>query len=558
MMKTTLNLFTLVALLAAPVLALAAGKAQPLTISVRAETYDARVHGPQILTPPPGPAPAINGPEVYGVRPGSPVIYRIPTTGSRPIRFIAKGLPATLRIDEANGIVTGHAPASAGRHVVTFRAENDQGKDERKLTFVVGDKLALTPPMGWNHWYTHYLNITDSIIRNAADEMVKSGMADVGYQYISIDDCWMRISPSVLEDRLKNGPEFRKKRLRLMDQDSKVGQGRDEKGNILPARDFPDMKALTDHIHAYGLKAGIYSSPGPFTCQSFIGSFNFEAQDAKQYAEWGFDLLKYDWCSYGKKHWEQFVNDPESGAKYPYELMGKFLKQQDRDIVLNICQYGKNDVWKWGSEVGGHSWRIGGDLGWEMQKHGLYAAAKKTLEVREFNKPGAWNDLDYLIMGMWTPPQDMGGKMVKKALTPNQHYTYFSLWAMMATPLFFSGDMGSVDDFIRGILCNTEMIAVNQDPLGQCAEGIRITDEEWILKKTLEDGSLVYGFFNLSGNEDRTIKMNARGLVNMKARDLWRQKDIGTVTDTDSFAVQVGPLGCAVVRFSGKQETRKP
>jgi alpha-galactosidase len=129
---------------------------------------------------------------------------------------------------------------------------------------------------------------------------------------------------------------------------------------------------------------------------------------------------------------------------------------------------------------------------------------------------------------------------------------------MMATPLFFSGDIRSVDDFIRGILCNTEMIAVNQDPLGQCAEGIRITDEEWILRKTLEDGSLVYGFFNLSGNADRTITMDARGLVNMNARDLWRQRDIGTVTDTDSFAVQVGPLGCAVVRFSGNQETRKP
>ena len=155
-------------------------------------------------------------------------------------------------------------------------------------------------------------------------------------------------------------------------------------------------------------------------------------------------------------------------------------------------------------------------------------------------------------MGMWTPPQDMGGKMVKKSLTPNQHYTYFSLWAMMATPLFFSGDMGSVDDFIHGILCNTEMIAVNQDPLGQCAEAIRITDEEWILKKTLEDGSLVYGFFNLLANEDRSIEMNARDLVNLKARDLWRQKDIGTVNEADSFNVQVGPLGCAVIHFSDK------
>jgi alpha-galactosidase len=130
---------------------------------VRAETYDARVAGTQVLTPPSGPAPAINGPEVYGVRPGSPVIYRIPTTGSRPIRFTARDLPDTLRIDQARGIITGHAPAAADRRVVTFLAENDHGKDERKLTFVVGDKFALPPPMGWNHWYTHYHFITDGI-----------------------------------------------------------------------------------------------------------------------------------------------------------------------------------------------------------------------------------------------------------------------------------------------------------------------------------------------------------------------------------------------------------
>jgi alpha-galactosidase len=524
-----------------------------LTLTTLGQNYDARLSGAEILTPKAPDKPKINGPRLSGARPGKPFVHRIPTTGVRPIKFQVKNLPKSLILNPETGIITGRTPDKPGDYKLQIRAKNKAGEDSFEFTLVVGDMLALTPPMGWNHWYTHYLNISDSIIRNAADEMVKSGMADVGYQYISIDDCWMQMSPSVLEDRLTNGQEFRKNRLRLMDQKSKVGQVRDEKGNILPARDFPDMKALTDHIHGYGLKAGIYSSPGPLTCQSFVGSLNFEAQDAKQYADWGFDLLKYDWCSYGKIHWEKFVNDPQSGAKYPYKLMGNLLKQQDRDIVLNICQYGNHDVWKWGSEVGGHSWRIGGDLGWEMQKSGLYAAAKKTLEIREYNKPGAWNDLDYLIMGMWTPPQDMGGKMVKKALTPNQHYTYFSLWAMMATPLFFSGDMGSVDDFIHGILCNTEMIAVNQDPLGQCAEAIRITDEEWILKKTMEDGSLVYGFFNLSGNEDRIIKMNARDLVNLKARDLWRQKDIGTVNEADSFNVQVGPLGCAVIHFSDKK-----
>jgi alpha-galactosidase len=335
-----------------------------------------------------------------------------------------------------------------------------------------------------------------------------------------------------------------------MDQKSKVGQVRDPEGNILPALDFPDMKALTAHIHSHGLKAGIYSSPGPFTCQDFVGSLDFEEMDARQYAEWGFDFLKYDWCSYGKNHWERFVPDQKSGVRYPYQLMGDLLKQQDRDIVFNICQYGNHEVWTWGEKVGGHSWRIGGDLGWEMQKHGLYAAAKKALDIREYNKPGAWNDLDYLIMGVWTPPQNMGGRMVKKALTPNQHYTYFSLWTLLATPLFFSGEMGSVDDFIRGILCNTEMIAVNQDPLGQCAEPIRLTDEEWVLRKTLEDGSVVYGFFNLSDSADRTIELNAPELVGFNARDLWRQKDIGRVTESDGIQVQVSPLGCAVIRFT--------
>jgi alpha-galactosidase len=341
-----------------------------LTITTLGQNYDARISGAEILTPKAPDNPKINGPRLSGARPGKPFVHRIPTTGVRPIQFQVKNLPKSLILNAETGIITGRTPDKPGDYKLQIRAKNKAGEDSFEFTLVVGDMLALTPHMGWNHWYTHYLNISDSIIRNAADEMVKSGMADVGYQYISIDDCWMRMSPPVLDDRLKNGQEFRKNRLRLMDQKSKVGQVRDEKGNILPARDFPDMKALTDHIHGYGLKAGIYSSPGPFTCQSFVGSFNFEAQDAKQYADWGFDLLKYDWCSYGKIHWEQFVNDPQSGARYPYKLMGNLLKQQDRDIVLNICQYGNHDVWKWGSEVGGHSWRIGGDLAWEMQKRG--------------------------------------------------------------------------------------------------------------------------------------------------------------------------------------------
>ena len=181
------------------------------------------------------------------------------------------------------------------------------------MTLVVGDKLALTPPMGWNSWYTHYRHVADKTIRQAADAMVESGMADVGYSFVSIDDCWMRMDPNQYDAQLKRLGDKAKKG---MDVEAKVGPTRDAAGNILPARDFPDMKALTDHIHAYGLKAGTYISPGPQTCARFEGSYSHEARDAKTFADWGFDLLKYDWCSYGSiyKQADGRQQGPRQGA----------------------------------------------------------------------------------------------------------------------------------------------------------------------------------------------------------------------------------------------------
>jgi alpha-galactosidase len=239
------------------------------------KVYDNTIKENQILTPAPKPQPRLNNPLVYGCRPSKPFIYRIPCQGTRPIEFSVKGLPQGLSLNTQTGIITGTSPAR-GEYKLIIVAKNNSGSDKRSFTIISGDKLSLTPSMGYNHWYAHYDRITDKMMREAGDVIVSSGMADVGYDYVNIDDCWM------------NAPEYK-------NDPSRVGPLRDEKGNLIPNSHFPDMKALTEYIHEKGLKAGIYISPGPLTCGRFAGSYGHEAQDARQFADWGFDFLKYDW-----------------------------------------------------------------------------------------------------------------------------------------------------------------------------------------------------------------------------------------------------------------------
>ena len=517
--------------------------------------YDARVSGRQVLTPPAPAAPRINGPEVYGCRPDKPIVYRVPTTGNRPIEFSAEGLPESIRLDPRKGILTGRTPAKKGEYTVTLHAKNSRGRDSATLTLVVGDKLALTPPMGWNDWYTHYSFVTDKDIRAAADAMVASGMADVGYSYVSIDDCWMRVPDDYMKTVLDRASKFSG---RPFDTDAKRGPTRDADGRILPARDFPDMKALTGHIHAYGLKAGIYTSPGPRTCARFEGAYGHEEQDARSFAQWGFDLLKYDWCSYNEiytKRMQELRKDPNKVVpehRRPYVQMCKLVAELDRDIVLNLCQYGMAEVWKWGGLVGGQSWRVGGDLGFTLTKGGVYKTARKTIDIGRFNGPANWNDPDYLILGNWKTPATGGGKLQAVDLTPNEQYSYVSLWCMMACPMFFSGDMATVDDFTYGLLCNAEMIAVNQDRLGKCAEPVVMDANQWVLKKPLADGSLVVGLFNLDKSADRDIavtwaQLGLTGPAQAPARDLWRRRDVQF--PADGMKVKLSPLGCAVFKI---------
>jgi len=493
-----------------------------------------------ILTPKPGPAPRINGPRLFGVRPGRPFIYRIPCTGKRPMQFAVDNLPGGLKFDAQKGIITGNVPREKGDYGVTFRAKNAHGSAEKAFTIVVGDTVALTPPMGWNHWYTWYHRITAKKMKQAADQMVDSGMADVGYMYVNIDDCWMKMPPE--------GYEIRRDRLKGLDVEAVVGDTRDDEGRILSNAHFPDMRELADYIHARGLRAGLYTSPGPLTCQRYAGSHGHERQDAEQYAEWGFDFLKYDWCTYGQVATGEGVDRWQR----PYRKMGAILESLDRDIVFNLCQYGRADVWTWGGDVGGHCWRTTGDLGLTRgnQLPGFYHIGFSNMRHWEYARPGQWNDPDYILLGYVGVPPAAGFQLPKPTkLTADEQYSYMSMWSLMAAPLFFSGDMARLDEFTLNVLCNPEVIDVNQDALGKQAKPLRHTDEELLLAKPMEDGSLAVGLFNL-GEEDReiTASWDQLGIGGpRRVRDVWRHRDLGTFEGR--FSSPVARHGVRLIRL---------
>ena len=497
-----------------------------------------------ILTPKPGPMPRINGPRLFGARAGRPFVYRIPCTGKRPMAFEVEKLPETLAVNEQTGIISGCVPKKPGDYTVTLIARNDVGDAKKEFTIVVGDTLALTPPMGWNSWYIHYHRVTGKVMRQAADVMVASGMANYGYMYVNIDDCWMRIEEEHFEQA--------KDRLSGFDMNGVIGKLRDENGNVLPNANFPDMLAMTDYIHAKGLRAGIYTSPGPRTCQRYAGSYKHERQDVEQYAKWGFDFLKYDWCSYGIVHKERMKESQDDLAekKRPYQQIGEILPTLDRDIVLNLCQYGMNDVWKWGGEVGGHCWRTTGDLGLHRGSRlpGFFHIGMSNAQHWEYAKPGQWNDPDYVLIG-WVGSARGHGIGKETSLTGNEQYSYMSMWSLMAAPLFFSGDMAKLDEFTLNVLCNAEVIDIDQDPLGKQARPIVMDEETLILAKTMEDGSVAVGLFNLwEVPREITVTWEQLGIHGKhRVRDVWRQRDLAEADGR--YSSQVGRHGVALVRL---------
>ncbi|MDR1723628.1 MAG: NPCBM/NEW2 domain-containing protein [Tannerella sp.] len=478
-----------------------------------------------ILTPPPAPEPRINGAKITGASAGKPFLFTIATTGNRPMKFAAEGLPEGLTLDTERGLITGKAVKN-GKYIVPVTATNDKGTCADTLEIVIGGGLALTPHMGWNSWYFHQLRITQDIMERSAKAMYDYGMINYGYTYVNIDDGW----------------EIR------VDSDDPVvgGKVRNPDGTIRTNKNFPNMKKMTDYIHRLGLKAGLYSSPGVATCGGYAGSLGHEAQDVKSYCDWGFDFLKYDWCSYGRE-----VKSPVSLEDYkkPYILIDSILKNASRDIVLNLCQYGMGDVWKWGKEVGGHSWRTGGDLGGSTDAliNEMFRAGFFQESIRQYSGPDGWNDPDYLLFGkIW---HWRLGHEVPSPFSPNEQYSCMTLWCMMSAPLIFSGELVTLDEFTLNVLCNAEVIDINQDKLGKPGYSIFKEDFLEIWKKELYDGSTALAVFNKSPLKT-TVTIDWKKLGYEEGyimRDLWRQSDLGR---TGNFAqIEMPRHGCYLFKM---------
>jgi len=440
----------------------------------------------EILTPPAPDTPRINAPGVIGAGPEREFIYTIPVSGKRPVRIAAEGLPKGISLDPATGIVRGET-GPAAEYKIRLTAENKHGRAEKTIRLVIGQGLAKTPPMGWNNWNCWGRAIDDGKVRAAADAMVASGLAEHGWIYINVDDCW---------------------------------QGeRDPKTKIIaPNSNFPDMKALADYVHAQGLRFGVYTDAGPKTCAGYEASKGFEEIDARTYAQWGVDYVKVDWC-----------NTDGMDPAQAYSIMGSALKGCGRDIVFSICNWGFKDPWTWGAKAGGNLWRTTGDIADNWRCVVRYASAQAP--IAEWAGPGGWNDPDMLVVGKmgWGPP------LRDSKLTPNEQYSHVSWWCLLSAPLLLGCDLTQLDDFTLNLLTNDEVLAVNQDVLGRQARRVVQTPEIEVWAKDMSDGSKAVGVFSvgdydlgLDQNIEYRLEWKALGISGAwKARDLWRQKDMG-------------------------------
>jgi len=449
---------------------------------------------PYILTPPTKPEPQINGALIYGERAGKPFLFRIAATGKTPLKFSAQNLPAGLSLDEKTGIIRGIVRQKGDYQVEVF-ATNELGSDRKNLEIVIGNKLALTPPMGWNSWNCWGLTVSEEKIYAAAKAFVDLDLANHGWTFINIDDGWEVKGNSEKPKRTSNEA-------------------------ILTNGKFPNMKKLGDDIHALGLKFGIYSSPGPLTCGGFTGSYKHEFQDAKTFAAWGIDYLKYDLCGL-----RDIMKDQYSSAELipPYELMHEALEKIDRDIIYSICEYGNGKVWEWGEKVGGNLWRTTGDI-WDDWDR-MYQIGFGQLEAAKYGGPGHWNDPDMLIIG-WL---GWGENLHKSKLTPDEQYTHVSLWALLSAPLLLGNDLSRLDEFTLNLITNDEVIAIDQDKLGKQAVPIIKENGIEVWKKELSNGNLAFGIFNVNdANSEYSLDLKKLGLKeSVILRDVWRQKNLG-------------------------------
>jgi alpha-galactosidase len=470
-----------------------------------------------ILTPPAPATPRINGPSVFGVRPGSPFLYCVPATGERPMTFAADSLPDGLTLDPTTGQITGSL-ARTGEHAVVLRAGNALGQAEKKFRIVVGDRIGLTPAMGWNSWNCWANAVDQEKVLRSAHYMAQSGLKDHGWTYVNIDDTW---------------------------QAPRGGAFNGLQGN----EKFPDLKSLCGAIHAMGLKAGIYSTPwitsyggypggssddrsGKWTADmnnnSFhrLGKYPFAQNDARQFAAWGFDYLKYDWNPNDIQHIRE---------------MSDALRQSGRDMIFSLSNSAPFDQ---AGELArlANSWRTSGDIrdNWDVTEMAWQCSVSYIAFSQDrwapFGGPGHFPDPDMLVVGYlgWGPA------LHPTKLTPDEQYTHISMWCMLSAPLLIGCDMDRLDPFTLSLLTNDEVLALDQDALAQPATRVATIGPIDLYLKNLDDGDKVLAFFN-RGDSARTGRFDKLDWIGVggrqRVRDLWRQKDFGEVTNTIDYAV---------------------
>ncbi len=477
-----------------------------------------------ILTPATAPTPRINSPRVFGVRPGHPFLFQIAATGELPMRFAATDLPDGLKLDPTSGRITGRL-AQPGTHLVSLRATNSRGTAESTLRIVGGETIALTPPMGWNSWNCWGTSVDQAKVLASAQAMVNRGLREHGWSYVNIDDTWQgkRIEPDHA---------------------------------LVPNEKFPDLKGLANAVHAMGLKIGIYSTPWDTSYAGFAGGssdnpdgtwstalindasgkrrrhngrYSFADADAKQWAAWGIDYLKYDWNPRNSSPAE-----PSAAFQRNVATMADAMRASGRDMVYS---YSNSMPFDEIARVANllNAWRTTGDINdtWGRLRDIWFQQEK----WRPYERPGHWNDPDMLVVG----PVDVGsGKNIRPSrLTPDEQYTHLSLWCLWSAPLLIGCPLERADDFTISLLTNDEVLALDQDELGAPAERAIVDGRKQVYVKQLADGSHAIGLFNLAQHPQEVSATWAQLKLPppMRIRDLWRQKDIPADAETISATV---------------------
>lgn len=528
--------------------------------------YDGTIWGKEILTPKPGPEPKMTGAAIFGVRPGKPIRYCATAIGDRPLTFSAKGLPMGVSIDSQTGWITGRAPLQQQDVKIEVTATNPKGSDSRELILRVGDEICLTPPMGWNSWYVHSEGVSEAAIREMATAMKEKELQNYGWSYVNIDDCWMGERDPVTK-------------------------------RIQPNGKFDDMRAMVDYVNSLGLKVGIYSTTWMSTFAGYIGGTApneagdysayympegerqnpyqvfgrfpsgiekhicevgpvwFVDRDAQQFAEWGIDYVKYDWLE-----WDLMTDEERAAGVKPIRHGRDKQKQNgitqrfyndfralDRDIVISLSpkhELSEDNFVRENCNL----WRLTEDIHahWERM---IAPFEDDVVQRLALTRPGRYGDLDMLQIGPKGRPNRAEKVFRPSPLKPAEQYHQITLWSLLTQPLLLSCNIPTMDEFDLNLVTNHEVLAVNQDAL--CKQGYRIENEKGnyeVWAKDLSDGSKAVGLFNLS-EDNQVLTLSAQTLgMKGKVRDLWRQKDIGTLED--SFSANVSAHGVVFLKIS--------